>query len=930
MEQPPVGAVEEALAVQLRAVHRLTVALHQAEAAADFYTEAIDTIVAVVDAGRVSLLLFDPDGVMRFKAWRGLSEEYRLAAEGHTPWGPADLDARPILVPDVEADPELAELLPVLRAEGIAAAAFVPLICRDELIGKFMLYYAEPHVFSTTEVAMAEVLAGHVALAVERHRVQHQLRAAAARFASLQKVTAALSRAVGVDDVAAVALGVALEELGATSGSLCMIEGEELRIVAAAGYPPEVMAHWGTFPLDADLPASEVVRTGRAVFISNDTERRARYPLFVAAPLVKDEAYAIVPLGPEIPLGALVAGFPTPREFPPDDQAYLNALAAQCAAALGRAELYEQREHARLAAETARGRLAFLAEASAALAASLDYGETLTRLAELAVPRLADWCALYLVDDGRAQLAGLAHVDPRRAASARAMLMRRPIRLDSPVGIGAVLRTGIRQVHRPITEELRTVMARDSEHSAQLRELDMHAAAILPLVVRGRVIGALFLAVHPGRDLDAEAVALGEELAVRAGTAIDNARLFTARTAAARTLQASLLPPDLPVVDGLDLGARHVAGSAGIDIGGDFYDVFPLAGGRYLIVLGDVRGRGVDAATTALLIRHVIRSAAVSLRTPAAILSHLNEVLLRQETAELEPRFATAVLAVVHSRADRSLAVDFAVAGHPLPLLRTPEGSVQAVGSAGTALGITDAFTVADCSLVLRPGETLLCFTDGATERRNGAEFFGDERLAATFAAASGDADSIAATVEFAVAAFAEGDLSDDLALLVLQPAPLVDAGPPGGAADVDAVTVAGKEEPVPCTVIPDAVNLPKEVTSVSAARRFLSARLEGGCPPELRDVALLLVSELVTNAVRYGAEPIELDVRFSPDGDALKVTVSDANPAPPLLRPDVPEDTGGRGLHLLRALSDDWGHEQQGQGKNVWFTLRVQPSQAQ
>lgn len=762
-------AVEEALAVQLRAVHRLTVALHQAETAQEFYTEAIDIIVTVLGVDRTSLLLFGPDGVMRFKAWRGLSDDYRAAAEGHTPWSPADVDARPILVPDVAADPDLAALLPVLRAEGIAAAAFVPLICRDGLIGKFMLYYAEPHAFATAEVAMAEVLAGHIALAVERHRVQQQLRGAAARFASLQKVTAALSRAVGIDDVAAVALGVALEELGATSGSLCMIDGDELRIAAAAGYPPEVMAHWGTFPVDADLPASEVVRSGRPVFIRNDAERRARYPLFVAAPLVKDEAYAIVPLGQEVTFGALVAGFPAAREFSPEDESYLTALAAQCAAALGRAELYEQREAARLVAETARARLAFLAEASAALTASLDYAETLARLAELAVPRLADWCALYLLQDGRAHMAGLAHPDPRLAEIAHAMLTRRPIRLDSSVGIGAVMRTGVRQIHQPITEQLMSAVARDPEHAAQLRELDMHAAAILPLVVRGRVIGALYLAVHSGRDLDAETVALGEELAVRAGTAIDNARLFTARTAAARTLQASLLPPALPAIDGLDLGARHVSGSAGIDIGGDFYDVFPLYGGRYLIVLGDVRGRGVDAATTALLIRHVIRSAAVSLRTPAAILTHLNAVLLRQESDEVEPRFATAVLAVVHPRADGSVAVDFAVAGHPLPLLRTAEGSVQAIGSAGTALGITDALTVADSRVVLRPGTALLWFTDGATERRNGAEFFGDERLAATFAASTGDAAAIAATVEDAVAAFAETDLSDDLAVLVMQ-----------------------------------------------------------------------------------------------------------------------------------------------------------------
>jgi GAF domain-containing protein/anti-sigma regulatory factor (Ser/Thr protein kinase) len=912
MERPVLG-VGEALAVQLRAVHRLTVALHQAETAADFYAEAIETIVGVVGTPRVSLLLFDPDGVMRFKAWRGLSEEYRAAVEGHTPWGPADVDARPLLVPDVEADPDLAALLPVLRAEGIAAAAFVPLICRDQVIGKFMLYYGEPHAFSETEVAMAEILAGHIALAVDRHRAAQELRAAAARFASLQKVTAALSRAVGTNDVAAVALGIALDELGATSGSLCMIDGEDLRIAAASGYSPEVLAHWGRFPLDADLPASEAVRTGNAVFIGNDAERHERYPLFVSAPLVEEEAYAIVPLGEEIPFGALVAGFPTAREFTVEDESYLRALATQCAAALGRAELYEQREHARVAAERARARVAFLAEASAALAASLDYTQTLAHLAKLAVPRLADWCALYLLEDGRATMAGLAHVDPRRAELARSMLSRRPITLDSPLGIGAVLRTGMRQIVGPIDDHLLSVIARDDEHAGELRELDMHTAAILPLVVRGRVIGALFLAVHTGRELDAETVALGEELAARAGAAIDNARLFTARTEAARTLQASLLPPALPVVDGLDLGARYVSGSAGIDVGGDFYDVFPLHGDRHLLVLGDVRGRGVDAANTALLIRHVIRSAAVTLRTPAAILTHVNEVLLRQGSDEVEPSFATAVLAVVCPRADGSVAVDLAVAGHPLPLLRGVGGSVAAVGSAGTALGITEVFTVTDAAMVLRPGETLLCYTDGATERRNGAEFFGEERLATTLAAADGegDADSVAAVVERAVAGFADDALSDDLALLVVRSGTRAVVPGPAGPA------FSGK-------LMARSMHLAKETASVPAARSFLSAHLAGHCEPDVVDTAILLVSELVTNAVRYGSDPIELDVRCAPSSGTLRITVSDANPAPPLMRAALPDDTGGRGLHLLDMLSESWGHEPHGAGKTVWFTLPV------
>jgi serine phosphatase RsbU (regulator of sigma subunit) len=314
--------------------------------------------------------------------------------------------------------------------------------------------------------------------------------------------------------------------------------------------------------------------------------------VFAASPVVRDESYAIIPLGTEIPLGALVIGFPEPRTFTDGDEAFLTALAGQCAAALARAALYEERERARLAAE-----------------------------------------------------------------------------------------------------------------------------------------------------------------------------------AAARTLQAALLPPRLPEIDGLDLGARYLAGSAHTEVGGDFYDVFPLYGHRHLVVLGDVCGRGVEAATTALLIRHVVRSAAVNLRIPAAILTHVNDVLCRHNdlTPDADPRFATAVVAVVHPRPDGSVSVHLAVAGHPLPLWRKVDGDVQPVGAPGYLLGITDAVGFDDHALVLAPGEALICYTDGVTERRDGKAFFGEPRLAAVVAATAGAADSLAGAVETAVAGFAADEPSDDLAVLVLR-----------------------------------------------------------------------------------------------------------------------------------------------------------------
>jgi PAS domain S-box-containing protein len=224
---------------------------------------------------------------------------------------------------------------------------------------------------------------------VERARLLEAERAArleaetsAGRLDTLQRVTAELSRAVALEDVVVV-LGMAVRELGGRTGSLCLLDGDDLIIAHAVGYPPEVTGHWGRFPVSADLPASEAVRTGRAVFIESPEERDRRYPVFATAPLVPDEAYAIVPLADHDPSGCLVVGFAEPRSFSAQDEDFFFVLASRCGAALDRARLFEEREHARAAAEVSRAALAFLAEASALLASSLDYERTLTQVASL-------------------------------------------------------------------------------------------------------------------------------------------------------------------------------------------------------------------------------------------------------------------------------------------------------------------------------------------------------------------------------------------------------------------------------------------------------------------------------------------------------------------------------------------------------------------
>lgn len=780
--QTPAG-VDEALG-PLEVVHRLLAALH-ASSPEGFYQEAVDAVVTILGVDRASLLLFDPDGVMRFKAWRGLSDEYRRAVEGHTPWTPSDITARPILVPDVAADPELAPFLRTFEASGISAVAFIPLVAGGGVVGKFMLYYDRPHTFSPPEVAVAEILAADVALLIDRQRSEEAERAARAeaarahaRLVSLQRVTAELTRAVSVDDVAAVVLGTALREVGATTGSLCLLDGADLDIAYAVGYSRDVMGRWGRFPLDAQLPASEAVRTGRAVFLHSPEERDERYPVFAASPVVDDKAYAMVPLQGEGSVGCLVIGFPEPRPELHHDAPFLGELAARCAAALERARLFDDRERAltaeaaaRRAAERAHARIGSLADASAALAESLDYDETLRRVADVVVPRLADACALYLKDeDQRIAVAALRHRFPSAEAHLRQLLERFPPTMADDLGVGAVMRTGASEIYSEINDDVLAEVASGPEHLDLLRRIDPGGVIFLPLVSRQETLGVLALMNDRGHRLEDETAVLAGTLAARAATAIDNARLFRDRTVIAQQLQASLLPPHLPQIRGVELGSRYAAAGTGVEVGGDFYDVFLLDARRFVAVLGDVCGRGIKAATLATLARYTIRSAAVAVAEPAAILQHVNKVFLgRQHPTEYEPEFCTALVAVAEPGAD-GVAVELAVAGHPLPLHLTTDGSVRPVGVPGSLIGVSDDVSATTTSLLLRPGEALVCVTDGVLERRHGGSFFGEAGLAATMAkAADADASGLAAGIEAATLQFSLEETTDDFAVLVLR-----------------------------------------------------------------------------------------------------------------------------------------------------------------
>ena len=358
----------------------------------------------------------------------------------------------------------------------------------------------------------------------------------------------------------------------------------------------------------------------------------------------------------------------------------------------------------------------FLAEAGRVLAGSLDYEETLAAVARLAVPDIADWCAVDAIVDGELRRLATAHADPRKVAEVLEIAERYPPDPSAPTGVHAVLRSGRSEVYPDISDELLVSAAHDEGHLALLRSIGMTSAMAVPMILRGSAVGVItFVSAETGHAFDDGDLELAESLASRAATAIENARLYQARSAIARTLQASLLPPALPEVPGFELAAVYRSASEGSEVGGDFYDVFNTAEDQWYAVVGDVCGKGAEAAAVTAMARYTIRAAAVRRRSPAAILRLLSEAMLRQESPDLVGRFCT--IACLHLDLSRTPArATVAVGGHPLPAVLRADGTVEELGTPGTLLGLVERPELHDRAGDVHPGDTVVLYTDGLTE----------------------------------------------------------------------------------------------------------------------------------------------------------------------------------------------------------------------
>ena len=435
--------------------------------------------------------------------------------------------------------------------------------------------------------------------------------------------------------------------------------------------------------------------------------------------------------------------------------------------------LLAREQRARAEAVAVRRRLELLASVGPVLYSSLDAGTGLQRVARLLVPELADWCLVDVVEeDGGIDQVAAVHADPAKEELVHRLLDHRRLDGHATGTVAQVLSTGLPVLVPEATDSLLAERATSEEHLELLRKLGVRSFLSVPLLARGRTLGALTLvSSNPERRYGDEDLPLAQALAYRSALAVENSRLYRERSYIARTLQRSLLPR-LPQVPGVEVGIEYLPVGEENEVGGDFYDLIEAGGrgetGRWIAVIGDVCGKGAAAAAATALTRYTIRAIAMREDEPPAILSGLNEAMIHQEE---DNQFCTVACARLEPDEDGGLGLVIARGGHPEPLLLRSDGSVEVVDPPGKVLGVFEDPELGRQTVRLGAGDAAVFYTDGLLEARGpDGSLFGDERLRGVVRSCAGlSAPAIAERLRDVTLEFGEGAPRDDLAVLVLR-----------------------------------------------------------------------------------------------------------------------------------------------------------------
>ncbi|NED37299.1 SpoIIE family protein phosphatase [Streptomyces sp. SID8499] len=557
----------------------------------------------------------------------------------------------------------------------------------------------------------------------------------------------------------------------------------------------------------------------------------------------------------------------------------------------------------------ARERLQLVNEASARIGTTLDVTRTAQELADVCVPSLADFVSVYLVDPpeqgGELPIGplkvpvSLRRVAHRSAAPGDPEAMFPPGRSEvypaaSPQG--AALLAGQPIVVSQKSGDLEKWLAWDPERVLLARRLGIHSTMSVPILARGVTLGvAVFTRFQHPHPFMPDDVLLAEDVTARAAVCIDNARRYSRERETALALQRSLLPRSLPRTAGVQAASRYLP-AARADVGGDWFDVIPLSGMRVALVVGDVIGHGVRASAAMGRLRTAVRTLADIDLAPDELLTHLDDVVVRMSAEDGDDgpgEVGATCLYAVYDPVSRRCTL--ARAGHPSPVLLPPDGPPHRIDlPAGPPLGL-GGLPFESAVLELREGSVLSFYTDGLLESRERDVEAGYRLLCAALAADGGSLEETCDRVLHALL--------------------------PGGSAGDDVALLLARTKGLPASQVAT-WDIPDDPSLVAPIRKQVVEQLDDWGLSVAAFTAELVVSELVTNAIRYGAPPIRL--RLIHDETHLICEVSDTSNTAPHLRRAKTWDEGGRGLLLVAQLTQRWGSRHTTEGKTIWAELNL------
>jgi GAF domain-containing protein/anti-sigma regulatory factor (Ser/Thr protein kinase) len=818
--------------------------------------ELLGRLIALLDADTAAVLLLEEGTTdLVARAARGLEEEVEAGVRipvGRGFAGRIAAERRPISIRDVNH----ADILnPILREKGVESLVGVPLVVEGRVTGVLHVGTLTRRHFTVKDEQLLQLAADRVAVAIDHARLYETERQTAEQLRRLETITEAALSHLALGDLLEALLERVRVALGCDTVAAMRVEGDRLETLAALG-----TEEWGERGLTVRLGEGFnglVASEGRPIVVDVTQESE------MVTPALRDSGIASlvgVPLaaGGRI-TGVLSAGSWRRRAFAASDVDLLRRAADRIAVAIENSRLYEAERTARAEAERAAERVRRIESITQVAFHHISIDEKLLEELLVRVRDVlgTDTAAVLEMDDEEQTLVS-------RAAKGLEEDVERGVRV--PLGRGFA---GL------VAERRETLRFEDASTlellSPLMREQGIQSLMGVPLLVDDRILGVLHVGSVERRTFTDEDATLLQLAGERLAIAIDHSRLYEREHAVAETLQRSLLPAHLPEVPGAALAARYLPGTPDVQVGGDWYDVIPLPGGKVGLAMGDVVSRGVRAASVMGQLRNSLRAYAIDGRAPASVLERLHGVLRGLERSEM----ATLVYMVLDPLART---YSMASAGHPPPLVLGADGSVELLEEGRVPpLGAVAETIFVEASGEIAAGSTLLLYTDGLVERRDMWIDEGIERLA----------------IEAGKAARSHpDDLLESLLSALVEP---------GGGHD-DVAALAMTLTPLARELL--SLQLPAEPGVLSSLRRTLRQWLEGlGAGEEDIYDVLVAVTEAAANAVEHAYGPVDatfsIEARALPDQE-MEVVVRDSG----RWRPPRGHNRG-RGTLLMQELMD-------------------------